>query len=93
MDFQQLLNLIKGNLGGQGMKRAEDGSMVNAGYYDAPKSAPPPSVDNILTNGMVKTGGLPPERAEIYPQGNETPMPMQTPPPDFKTLLMSLLGQ
>lgn len=36
MDFQQLLNLVKGNLGGQGMHRAEDGSMVHAGYYDKP---------------------------------------------------------
>lgn len=61
MDFQQLLNLVKGNLGGQGMQQAEDGSMVNAGYYNE-------TPDNRITNRLVDQGRLPQAQREVYPQ-------------------------
>ncbi len=74
MDFQGLLNLLKGNLGGAGMKTAEDGSAVHGGY-SAPAQPPqtPMSVDNVITNGLVKTGVLPQSRAEIYPNPDDQP--------------------
>lgn len=45
MDFQQILNLLKGNLGGAGMQQVEDGSMVASGYDDLPQAQVPPKID------------------------------------------------
>ncbi len=56
MDFQGLLNLIKGNLGGAGMQTAEDGSAVHAGYNQPQPNPAIPQLPQLPPNPLE---GLP----------------------------------